>query len=569
LAHASAEQLVEIQRRVEEWIAAGQYQTATDYVLELHGEANNSGEMSGLLSRILQARKEAETQLAVQEKLTQSETATSLTAPREPAADVETLHWAPAPAQELTRTHPEVARQAAPVAAPRGPALEPVALHEPLLAPARAPVKRPDRRSRAIRRSALVVFTGAALVVLLTAGWLFRSWISSARRGPERASAPVSEAVTKGDAVSADAPVPGLPPPVKAAASASISTAARADAIAAGFKSPATAVQPAIAPPAIESFLPDRHSIRPGQSVVLRWMVSRDVSELRLNPGGPIPNAATSQEVFPTGTTTYTLIATNANATAEASSQVEVIPFVPPSITRLRAEPESINPGQTARLIWEIGGDVDKLELSPGVGIALDQRSVEVSPRATTAYHLEASGPAGRSSESVLIEVARRVETSAPIPAITANLTRPNDDAEAQRFYRDAEQEVIAKNYERAAVLFGRASKLNHSWKDPLVQKAIVDAKLGLFASVVEDCDEALRLDGADAEAHNFRGFALYSLNHNQEAVSEFNEAIRLKPDYAEAYVNRGNAMVALHDNRSANADFALARSLQNQKKKR
>ena len=165
------------------------------------------------------------------------------------------------------------------------------------------------------------------------------------------------------------------------------------------------------------------------------------------------------------------------------------------------------------------------------------------------------------------IEVVKRAEP-APRPVVTAAAPPPNTDAEAQGVFKDAQKELTSKNYEQAAMLFGRASKLNPRWKDPLVQKAILESKLGLFKLVLEDCDEALRLDPNDAETHNYRGFALYSLNRNKEALSEFSEAIRLKPDYAEAYNNRGNTEVQMHDEQNAKTDFATARTLQSGRKK-
>jgi serine/threonine-protein kinase len=74
-ANASAGQLVQVQRRVEELIDARKYEEATDYVLELHGTNHSQNELGKLLARILQVRKEAEKRDAIRQELAQAESA--------------------------------------------------------------------------------------------------------------------------------------------------------------------------------------------------------------------------------------------------------------------------------------------------------------------------------------------------------------------------------------------------------------------------------------------------------------------------------------------------------------
>jgi hypothetical protein len=634
LARDAMAQTMRLRAHVDELIAAEKFQEATDYVLGLHGGDGDQSDISTLLTRILKARKDAETQAALREQMSQADQAAnggrweaalevidgaiarfpaetelrdyrrslndrwqkalraqaveallaevraleisaSLEAARERLAKLgETLGWDPAMVQELERMDLALGARAIPDQPPLETAVrlgvpETVVVEPPLAVPKPPPMTRLESARRTVRRlrGAQAIVTAA---VLLVAGAAIIWRFTFAGRRP---ASPVARSI-----VSSPAPI----------ASSPLTVPVTPELIA-----PPVPVTPApAAPPRIQSFYPDRSSTRPGQSVSLRWAVAGSVTELWLTPGGQVPTGATSQQVTPTTTTTYTLTAKNASAAVVARAQLEVIPFVPPSITRLRAEPENINPGQTARLVWDIAGEVSRLDLSPGVAISLLSRSAEVSPQTTTIYRLQASGPAGSASESVIVQVARQLEAPPPLPPVTADLPPlnppvnvslppptvhplvtanqpPGADDEAQRVFREAERQVISKNYGRAAALFGQASKLNQSWKDPLVQKAMMDAKLGLFESVIVDCDEALRLDSSDAVAHNFRGFALYSLNRNREAVSEFSEAIRLRPDYADAYLNRGNVKVALHDDQNANADFAMARSLQNPRKKR
>ena len=65
LANAAVGELAQVQGRVDEMIAAGQFQEATDYVLELLTVHENQIELNKLLARILQARKDAEKQAAI------------------------------------------------------------------------------------------------------------------------------------------------------------------------------------------------------------------------------------------------------------------------------------------------------------------------------------------------------------------------------------------------------------------------------------------------------------------------------------------------------------------------
>ena len=65
LSNIKAGQMVQVQGRVEELIAAGQFQQAADYVLELLEAQENQSELNNLLARILQARREAERQAAI------------------------------------------------------------------------------------------------------------------------------------------------------------------------------------------------------------------------------------------------------------------------------------------------------------------------------------------------------------------------------------------------------------------------------------------------------------------------------------------------------------------------
>jgi len=67
LANVAAGELAQVESRVDEFIAAGQFQEGTDHVLGLLGAHEGQIELNKLLARILQARKLAEKQAAIEQ----------------------------------------------------------------------------------------------------------------------------------------------------------------------------------------------------------------------------------------------------------------------------------------------------------------------------------------------------------------------------------------------------------------------------------------------------------------------------------------------------------------------
>lgn len=142
----------------------------------------------------------------------------------------------------------------------------------------------------------------------------------------------------------------------------------------------------------------------------------------------------------------------------------------------------------------------------------------------------------------------------------------PDSDREASHVFAQAQTALGAKRYEEANALFGTAARLRPGWSEPLIEKAKLDAKLGLFAQTIEDCTVALLLKPNDPLALNLRGLARYSLNRLDDALADYNAAIRARPDYAEAYTNRGNTRWAMKDKEGASRDFATAKQLQQER---
>lgn len=83
--------------------------------------------------------------------------------------------------------------------------------------------------------------------------------------------------------------------------------------------------------PAVAEFDAEPSTIERGQAATLRWSVTGDVTEVRIEPSLGVVNASGTRQVFPGNTTTYTLTANGPGGSATASASVNVtIPQPPP-----------------------------------------------------------------------------------------------------------------------------------------------------------------------------------------------------------------------------------------------
>lgn len=82
--------------------------------------------------------------------------------------------------------------------------------------------------------------------------------------------------------------------------------------------------------PQISSFAAEPGTIERGQPATLRWNISGETTDVRIEPAIGTVNASGSRQVFPGNTTTYTLTATGPGGTATATATVNVTTPQPP-----------------------------------------------------------------------------------------------------------------------------------------------------------------------------------------------------------------------------------------------
>jgi hypothetical protein len=165
------------------------------------------------------------------------------------------------------------------------------------------------------------------------------------------------------------------------------------------------------AAPAITSFGGSPNAIASGQSSTLSWTVT-GANALSLDPGNIDVTGKTNQSVSPTADTTYTLTAKGPGGSTHATALVQVTASPSaPVIGSFAAAPASISNGQSSTLSWTVTG-ATSLTLNPGNINVTGTTSRLVSPSATTAYTLSATGAGGTSVAHASVEVT----TSGTLP---------------------------------------------------------------------------------------------------------------------------------------------------------
>jgi peptidoglycan-associated lipoprotein len=97
--------------------------------------------------------------------------------------------------------------------------------------------------------------------------------------------------------------------------------------------------KPKPAAPTVSSFEAEPSTIERGQPATLRWTVTGDVTEVRIEPGIGTVNANGNRQVFPGNTTTYNLTASGPGGTARGAATVTVTSPPPPPPPKVAPKP--------------------------------------------------------------------------------------------------------------------------------------------------------------------------------------------------------------------------------------
>jgi Bacterial Ig domain len=186
-------------------------------------------------------------------------------------------------------------------------------------------------------------------------------------------------------------------------------------------------------PPVIPFFTASPATITAGQSSLLSWgnvtngTTGPWVQSTVINPDlGEVGSGASSRQVTPPQTTTYTLTATGCGGTATKQLTIIVNPSAttqppsggqagcagPPMIPFFNANPTSITAGQSSMLSWgnvtngTSGPLVRSAVINPGLGeVGSGASSRPVKPAQTTTYTLTATGCGGTATKQVTVTV--------------------------------------------------------------------------------------------------------------------------------------------------------------------
>jgi hypothetical protein len=159
----------------------------------------------------------------------------------------------------------------------------------------------------------------------------------------------------------------------------------------------------AITAPQIIRFEASPMTVAAGGQSTLSWTTNGATSVSISGVGSVTPNGSTT--VSPTQTTTYTLTASNGSSSVSAPVTVTVSIAGIPQIVTFVATPQSISPGQSTKLCWQVTG-ATAIGITPGVGTNLNANDcATVSPATTTTYTLTATNATGQIQGNVTVNV--------------------------------------------------------------------------------------------------------------------------------------------------------------------
>ena len=114
---------------------------------------------------------------------------------------------------------------------------------------------------------------------------------------------------------------------------------------------------------------------------------------------------------------------------------------------------------------------------------------------------------------------------------------------------RDVAQELLKKgvyelqtgNYSNALAIITQAIKVKPNYYEALVVRAtLIYPILGNHQGVIQDCNQIIKINPANKEAYNNRGYAFACIGAHLEAVKDYTYALMINDNSIHTYLNRG-----------------------------
>ncbi|MEO0456613.1 MAG: DnaJ domain-containing protein [Cyanobacteria bacterium P01_A01_bin.114] len=128
-----------------------------------------------------------------------------------------------------------------------------------------------------------------------------------------------------------------------------------------------------------------------------------------------------------------------------------------------------------------------------------------------------------------------------------------------QDFYIRGVNQALSRSYRAALDDYTEAIQRQPDFLEAYLRRSQVRYVLSDDAGVLADCQQVLRLDRGNAQAHYYLGLARYRLGYTQSAIAAFTDAIALERDEPQFYYQRGIAHEDIQEIEAAIADFHTA----------
>ncbi len=137
---------------------------------------------------------------------------------------------------------------------------------------------------------------------------------------------------------------------------------------------------------------------------------------------------------------------------------------------------------------------------------------------------------------------------------------RPTDEAglRTELLRQAAQGWSLAGKPERAYAALTAAIQIDDKNPKLYLERAVVQADMGLYDKAVDDLSHCLTLDPISADAYAFRASAYRYLDQLDLAAADLDHALRLAPDHLEARLERGIVLRLKGDNAGARLDWSL-----------